>query len=246
MTAVLGMSSFCALCGVAWAGYHFATTSSRFAIETISVAGQRHLTADQVRAALPVSVGDNVFGVDLDAAVRTLRENPWVAEAQAHRVLPRTIAVELREREPAAIADLGGLYLVDVAGVPFKRAAIDAGEGSGLPVITGISRARFTEDPVATEQLIANALRALDTWRAESDRPPIGEVHIGSYGALTLHTYDVATAIQLGTLDAGLPLRLRTFDVAWAELGNKERASARAVHVDPRSDHVTVAFTKDQ
>lgn len=245
-TAGVALAVLGGVSGVAWAGYHFATTSPRFAIQTIDVHGNRHITADQVRAALPVQRGDNVFGVDLDGLGQIARSNPWVADAKAHRILPNTIRIDIREHEAAAIADLGGLYLVDSTGHPFKRAAIDAGEASGFPVVTGISRSRFTANPAEAEQLIGSALAALETWRAQPDRPSIGEIHISPFGAVTFRTYDVATAIQLGAIDARLPLRFQSFDTTWAELAEAERARARAIHVDSHSDHVTVAFAKDQ
>lgn len=245
MPVMVRVGALCAVCGVAWAGFLFATSSSRFAVQTISVRGNQRLTTAEIQALVPIASGRNIFRADLDAVVRVLRANPWVASAQARRILPRTIAVEIRERQPVAIAALGGLYLVDANGHPFKRASVESGEGAGLPIITGLTRARFATDPASVEQLIGSALRALDTWRSAAERPPIGELHIGPFGALTLHTYDVATAIQLGIPDAGLATRLQTFDVAWAELGDGERSRARSVHLDSRSDHVTVAFAKE-
>src|SRR5690606_24041218 len=126
--------------GTAWAGYRFVTTSPRFAIAHIEVSGNQVLSADQVRASLPVRTGDNVFEADLDAIVEAVRANPWVASARAHRVLPHTIVVDIREHVPAAIVQLGPLYLVDAEGHPFKRAELDTDECAGLPVITGLDR----------------------------------------------------------------------------------------------------------
>jgi hypothetical protein len=246
MTGILAVAALCGLSGVAWAGFHFATTSSRFAIQRITVTGNQRLSEAEVRIMLPVTLGDNVFRTDLDAIIKRLRQSPWIADAQARRVLPRTIAVEVRERRAVAIVELGGLYLVDAAGHPFKRATIETGEGAGLPIITGLSRARFTADPTATEQLLGAALAALEAWRGNAERPSIGELHIGPYGALTFRTYDDAIAIQLGIPGGELPLRLQAFDVAWSEMAEGESLRARSVHVDPRSDHVTVAFAKDE
>ena len=181
-----------------------------------------------------------MFATDLDTVTRGLRTNPWIASVDAHRILPHTIVIELREHMPAAITDLGGLYFADATGHPFTRADADA---TGLPVITGLARASYIADPDATAKLIASSLDALALWTAGAGRPAIGEVHVDPHDAqLVLYTFDHATAIHLGALDAGLGARMRTFDVAWAELGESERARARALHLDIRSDHVTVAF----
>jgi hypothetical protein len=88
------------------------------------------------------------------------------------------------------------------------------------------------------------AIAAFDGWRAP-DRPAIGEVHVDPHGQVTLHTYDQATAIQLGALGPELDARMHTFDAAWAGLSEPERVRARAIHLDARPDHVTVAFAKD-
>lgn len=241
LPALIGLGVLGAIGGTAWAGYRFVTTSSRFAIAEIQIRGNHHLTDDQIRAALPVAVGDNVFAADLDTVTRELRANPWIASVDAHRILPHTIVIELREHVPAALAELGGLYLADASGHPFTRA--DDASRQGLPVITGIARASYVAAPDATAKLIASALDALALWRAEGNRPAIGEVHVDPHDAqLVLYTYDHATAIHLGAIDPGLAARMRTFDVAWAELADSERDRARALHFDIRSDHVTVAF----
>lgn len=243
LPAMIVIGAVTAIGGSAWAGYRFVTTSARFAITSIDVHGNKHVSADQVRAVLPVAIGDNVFSANLDSLTRELYTNPWVASADAHRVLPHTLVIEIHEHEAVAVADLGGLYLVDAKGLPFKRAQIEADDGAGLPIITGLERAAFLADPASAAKTIASALEALTTWTAETDRPTIGEIHVDLHGALTLHTYESATAIQLGSIDAGLAARMRTFDVAWAQLDPSERARARAIHLDPRLDHVTVAFS---
>lgn len=242
LPAVIAIVVLAAIGGTAWAGYRFVTTSPRFAVAEIQVNGNQVLSTDQVRASLPVRIGDNVFEADLDAVVEALRANPWIASASAHRMLPHTIVVEIREHVPAAIVQLGSLYLVDAEGHPFKRAELDTDECAGLPVITGLDRRAYLAAPAATAQQIQTALAALDQWRAEPERPSIGEVHLDPHGALTLVTYEQAISIQLGDLDDGLAERMKTFDAAWAELTSAERARTRAIHLDARSDQVTVAF----
>ncbi len=226
----------------AWAGYRFVTTSERFAITSIEVTGETHLSADQIRAALPVKLGDNVFGTNLGSLADALRGTPWIATASVHRVLPHTLVVEITEHAPVAMVDLGELYLVDSTGHPFKRAQLEAGDGANLPVITGIDRATYEAEPAPTAATITATLAALATWRQEASRPAIGELHLDAHHALTLRTYEHATAIQLGPLGPELPERMHTFDAAWAELSEPERLRARAIHVDARIDQVTVAL----
>ncbi len=226
----------------AWASYRFVTTSDRFAITSIEVTGETHLSADQIRAVLPVKLGDNVFATNLGRVADALRGTPWIATASVHRILPHTLVVEVTEHAPVAMVDLGELYLVDSTGNPFKRAQLEFGDGANLPVITGIDRATYEAQPGPTAATIIATLTALVTWRQEPSRPAIGELHLDAQHALTLRTYEHATAIQLGPLGPDLPVRMHTFDAAWAELSEPERLRARAIHVDARIDQVTVAL----
>ncbi|MDX2089398.1 MAG: FtsQ-type POTRA domain-containing protein [Kofleriaceae bacterium] len=225
-----------------WFGYRFVTTSERFAITAIEVRGEHHLTEDQVRAAMPVQLGDNVFSTNLGDLAAALEATPWIADADVHRVLPHTLVVEIREHAPAAVVELGQLYLVDAAGHPFKRAQLDAGDGADLPVITGISRESYERDPATTAATITEALAALAAWRTNPQRPAIGEIHVDAHRTLTLRTYDHAAAIELGTLGTDLAVRMRTFDAAWASLDATERTRTSSFHLDASSDRVTVAF----
>lgn len=229
-----------------WAGYRFLTTNERFAITTIEIRGEHHLSEDQIRARLPVHLGDNVFETNLGQVAEAARQLPWVRSADARRVLPHTLVIDLVEHEPVAVVELGELYLVDAQGHPFKRAQLESGEGANLPVITGLPREAYEAAPEPTAQTIVAALAALAIWRIDPGRPAIGEIHLDAHHALTLRTYERATAIQLGTLGPELAARMHTFDAAWAELSEPERLRARAIHVDARIDQVTVALnTKD-
>jgi len=239
---VAALAVLAALGGGLWQGYRWLTHSPRFAITEIAIQGAHHVDADALRAQLPIHLGDNAF-VGLTDIARAVRDQPWVAAVEVRRVLPHTIAIALREHVAAAVAELGDLYLVDAAGRPFKRAELDAGEADGLPIITGLTRAAFSADPDAAAAAIADALTALARWRAPA-RPAIGELHIDAHGAITLHTYAPAIAIQLGAPgDAGD--RIQAFDAAWAGLSDAERARTCAIHLGARPDHVTVAFAKD-
>jgi cell division septal protein FtsQ len=249
--ALPAMVATCAVLGVGaalWLGYQFVTTSARYAITRVEVRGTHRLAEDEIRAMLPVALGDNVFTTSTDAVARALRRHRWIASATAQRVLPGTLVVEIREHEPTALAVLGDPYLVGADGHPFKRARIDAGDGAGLPIVTGLDRAAYRRDPEGAARTITAALDALARWRANPARPPIGELHVSTAGTLTLRTYDRGAAIDLGALDAPAALldaRLRTFDAAWAELDPSERGRARTFHTGGRPDHVIVAFAKD-
>jgi len=226
-------------------GYRFLTTSPRFAIAAIEIRGTRTLSSEQLLARLPVAIGQNIFQADLDAIEAAVEGEAWVAGATVSRRLPRTIEIDVREREAAAVVSLGELYLADAAGMVFKRARLDDGEGAGLPIVSGLDRDAYAADPKDAATRVRDALATLDGWSA-TPRPRIGELRLDG-DRQTLFTYDDAIAIRLGaTAGARLDARLATFDAAWAALTPDERGRARAIHLDQatRPDHVTVAFAR--
>jgi cell division protein FtsQ len=248
--ALLVLTAAGAVGAGAFAGYRFITTSPRFAIDSIEIQGAHATSADDLRARLPIALGDNVFLADLDAVEARLEAEPWIADAAVRRRLPRTIEIDIVEREAAAVVELDGLYLADADGRPFKRARLDLGEGQGLPVVTGIARDTLRDDPTAAADRVKRALGTLAAWTADgAARPTIGEVRVDERFAVTLFTYDDAIAVRLGEAD-GEPLRdrLGRFDAAWAALSPDERVRTRAIHLDhdTRPDHITVAFERTE
>jgi cell division protein FtsQ len=244
LPAIIATSAVMVLGTGVWLGYRFVTTSDRFAIEHVEINGNARLSADQIRAAMPVQVGDNVFTADLGGATARLRAEPWIASADARRVLPDTIVVDVREHQPAIAVALptephsGEVYLADARGRVFKRVAGD--EAAGLPRLTGLTRAAYRQDPDGTARQIVAALDVLKAWNTP-DRPAVSTIRIDNGGNLSLLA-DQAT-IELGQPGPELAPRLRTFDTVWSELSADERNRVRSIHlVNTRLDHVTVAF----
>jgi cell division protein FtsQ len=217
-TAVLGGAGY---------GLHalwvFATTSPRFAIETIEITGNDRASADELRSLLGIAPGDNLFLADTAAAVSGLLSHPWVREARVERRFPQGIAVAVLEREPRALLDLGHLYLLDTQDEVFKRAL--PGDPADLPVITGISREAWTEAPREARERIREAVQLLD---AVEGRPalaerPVAEVHADPAEGLTLYLGDDGLAVKLGR--DGIEAKLDRLERVLAEL---ERRGERA------------------
>ncbi|HUQ02970.1 MAG TPA: FtsQ-type POTRA domain-containing protein [Kofleriaceae bacterium] len=228
-------------------GHRFLTTSTRFAISEVEIHGSTVMTADEVRALMPFQRGDNIFRASTGAAERTLLALPWVAGVDVRRELPHRIVVQVRERTPAAVVAADELYLVDAAGHPFKRAAVERGEGKGLPIVSGVPRDLYQTDPEEAAARVRRGLEILAAWSAPENansRPAAGEIAVEPSGT-TVFTYDTAVAVRLGAAEGEtLVARLARFDATWNALSTDERMRARAIHVDndTRTDLVTVSF----
>lgn len=226
--------------------YRWITSSPRFAITAIELRGNHMVADDALTELLPVRSGDNMFSSATVTMERALARHPWVAAARVHRELPHRLVVDVRERTAAAVVDLGGLYLVEADGRPFKRAALESGEADGLPVISGLDRLSFRTDPAATTTLIRDGLRALAQWRGAPTRPAVAELALDSYRGVTLRLASPEVAVHLGPLDdPALPARMALFEAAWSHLSPDEQARAETLYLDAGPGQVTVAFAQN-
>jgi cell division protein FtsQ len=109
------------------------TGSKIFALRTLQVVGNAHLSSEQVAGLAGLSESTNVFWLSSNRIERRLQSNPWVASATVSRTLPSEVKVVIRERVPVAV-------LLDASGVRFLVAADgvvlgSAGRGVALPTI---------------------------------------------------------------------------------------------------------------
>ncbi|MBK9757802.1 MAG: FtsQ-type POTRA domain-containing protein [Nannocystis sp.] len=223
-------------------GYQYVTTSARFEAKTIAFQPTPHLSADRLAELMALAPGTNILAVDVDAVRRSIEADPWVATATVSRELPDTLHVAVAEHTPAAVLHSGHFYLLDDAGVPFKRIA--PGERGSLPVITGVERDLLVKGDPAAAQIIRRALDVLAAYDAKA-RPRLGEIHIGDGGEALLYTEKTGTLLRLGR--GPIAERLARFDALRAALG--ERADKLSVvHLDAapggdRPARVVASFT---
>lgn len=96
----------------------------------VRVTGAVTLTEQEVRAAAAVPLGVPLARVDTAAVAERVRTLPDVAEVTVKRRWPHTVAVDVTERVPVAVASSPqGDVLVDATGVPYRLAA----PGTRLP-----------------------------------------------------------------------------------------------------------------
>jgi cell division protein FtsQ len=91
--------------------------ASALHVDHIAVRGNDRLSTGEVLVLLDGLRGQHLLSVDLDRWQRRLLSSPWVGHASLRRVLPSTVEVLVRERQPMAIGRLGAdLYLIDADG----------------------------------------------------------------------------------------------------------------------------------
>jgi cell division protein FtsQ len=168
----------------------------------ITVTGRHRTALDQIVAALGARHGDPILGVDIEAAKDRLEALPSVHSAAIERRLPGSLHLAVSERQPSALWQIGGQYvLVDRDGHQIPG-SIEGYEG--LPLVVGEGapqRAEELFDMLAAEPDLAARVKAA--------------ARIGNRRwTLTLDSIDGGLVVHLPEIE---PER------AWAHLAELER-----------------------
>jgi cell division protein FtsQ len=180
-------------------GWRALRTSDALRVRAIVFEGLARATADELLALSPAKRGDPILFVDVAAVEAALARHPWVKRVAVRRTLARALRVVVEERTPAALVDLGGLYLVDDGGDVFKRAA--AGDGLDLPLVTGLARVDWVQRRGAAEPLLAGALALARSWARRGAPARLSEIHVDPGDGVTLYVGDDGTEVRLGNGD---------------------------------------------
>ena len=134
---------------VLWAGGYFGMLSNQVArmtsnmavrsgleIHTVSLRGAHQTSHAEVLEALGPVVGDSIVHFSPDAARARVEQLGWVRVASVTRLLPDTVHISVRERDPAAVWQINNdLLLIDDSGAVIRQ--VSAFEYSNLPFIVG-------------------------------------------------------------------------------------------------------------
>ncbi|HEX7668280.1 MAG TPA: FtsQ-type POTRA domain-containing protein [Polyangiaceae bacterium] len=184
---------------MAYGAHRYALTSPRFAIRQFAVKGNRHHGAAELSKIAGIERGQNLFSVDTRAAEARLLENPWVRQAKVGRELPGTLRVEVVERDAVAVTTLeDSLYLVTPEGEPFK--AVEPGDPSDLPIITGLTFRDLAQDRARAVERLSLGLEVLRDYEAMplSKIYEAEEAHLVPDGSVVLTIGKKGTALYLG------------------------------------------------
>jgi cell division protein FtsQ len=187
--------------GIGFGAYQvarFLRTSPALAVRSIEVRGADRTEVSEILRAGRLEEGMNIFAVHADVLRRRIEGLPWVRRVEAHRVIPDTVVVQLQEHIPAAVINLDGLYYVNLSGEVFKR--VQKREGIDLPILTGITRKRFRDDPIRSRIHIKESLRLARLIQAFPclSRHRLAEVHFDELIGPSVILDPGAISIQLG------------------------------------------------
>ena len=182
------------LATASWRIYRGLTTTSEFALQEIEVEGTTRIFPEAILARLEPYRGKNLFELDLYALAQEASRDPWAAEVSAKRVLPDAVRVTVREREPCAIAVIGGIaHVIDASG--FVIGPSGPGLPDDLPVLVGLDRLSEAE-LVAALARGARAVRELDR-QARGWVDELSELDLSRADRITARALDAREPILL-------------------------------------------------
>jgi len=170
----------------------------RFLIATsseIQLAGNQHLTREQVLRVFGADLERNIFKVPLAERRADLERLPWVQHATVMRLLPNTVRVAVTERVPVAFVRQGTqIGLVDADGVLLDMPQDVAGDPRySFPVLTGLAESDPLSVRAARMEIYRKFMADLDGGGAKNSQA-ISEVDVSN-------PEDVKALIASGSAD---------------------------------------------
>lgn len=127
---------------IGYGGYRGATAmaaAQALQVSHLQVRGHHRLSTGEVLALVDGLRGQNILTIRIGEWQQRLLASPWVESATIRRVLPATLEIMVREREPMGIGRIGtALYLVDSHGVIVDEYG-PAYADIDLPIIDGLA-----------------------------------------------------------------------------------------------------------
>jgi len=175
--------------------------SDLFRVDQVTVQGNSRLDRDQVVALSDIQIGVNTFHLDLGLIGRKIEENPWVQSAHVQRIFPCQLVINLEERHPVAIINLGYLYYLDSQGQIFK--VLGAADNLDYPIITGFDYTKAQGHDAEYAQQLRQIVRLLADLKQRKlfNLDQVSEIHFESRGGLSLYTLEGGVKVKLGYAD---------------------------------------------
>lgn len=144
------------------------TSSAGFTVQDMLVTGRSRVDADILRHTLNVNIGAPIFGVDLEAAQKSIAQLGDIKNVSIARRLPDRLVISLEERAPAALwQNNKKISVVDKEGVVL---GVEASQWSELPLIIGASAGPHAGEMLSLLQAEPGILKELSAAQRIGDR----------------------------------------------------------------------------
>ncbi len=182
--------------------YLYLITCDDFQVKQISILCQRDFVRRDIQSLLDASRLGNLFLLDIRRLQDRIEDHCWVRAARVRKSFPSSLKIEVRERVPAAVLEVGsGFILVDEDGAYLERLA--AREDVDLPLLrdSGSFQTRYQEKL----RLAWACLKSL----TQKDISGLDALDLSRSGSVSVYIQHLPTRLILG--DRGFGEKLRFF-----------------------------------
>ncbi|MFH1091866.1 MAG: FtsQ-type POTRA domain-containing protein [Pseudomonadota bacterium] len=180
-------------------GYRYLLNSDYLMVQKIILKGLNRVNRTEVITRIGLDKPSNMLALHLGEMAENVKSIPWVDYVAVTRKLPDTIIVDIKERRPRALINLGAIYYLDDGGRPFKK--IDPNEKAELPIITGFTMADFTQRPKYTRRDLDQVFALFEVLTERNDcfrLENISEVNFDPVRGLSIFTRENNVQVKIG------------------------------------------------
>jgi cell division protein FtsQ len=203
--------------------YYHLLTSPLFCIkdiDNIEIIGTQRFTRTQILDMAHLDSRTNLLALKPSLVEQTLLSHPWIAKAELERRWPNRLTLRLTERQPLALVQMEELYYIDRSGFLFKPSSpLDPHD---FPVITGLSREHFADDPRPASILLNQTVELVELLQHAPpplDFKHVAEIHVDPERGFTLYLSRFKTALDFGFTD--LPEKIKKLQAVWPFLSQR-------------------------
>ena len=198
-----------------------------FRVREVQVEGGQKIPKETLLSLTAVEGMPNLFSVELKEVVKRLESHPWIEQVQVKKVFPNKILIQVEEKKPMAIIQLGELYYIDTKGEIFSP--VGERDEYNYPYLTGLTRQVLEKDPAEAKRMINKALEFLRVVHQEKIPPleEISEVHMEKAFGIQCFTKAEGVEVKLGWEEFGE--KLKRLSLIWSDLRKK---GCSAVSID--------------
>lgn len=163
--------------------------SDLFAIETVKVSGNDRLSDESVRETASIPEGETLLRLSTAEVEERIKRDPWVFDVTVSRRFPDTVIIDVEERVPVAMLDVGdsSFFFLDAYGYVLARQIPD--ETVTAVVIRDVSGVEVTPGTRPDSDSLQNAI---EVWNGLSPRmrETVRAISAPSVGETALITQD--------------------------------------------------------
>ncbi|MBS3886255.1 MAG: FtsQ-type POTRA domain-containing protein [Dethiobacter sp.] len=165
--------------------------SDFFSIATIAIYGNTYTTESEIRLALTVAEGDNIWRLNKAQQADKLKTIPRIESARVTRELPNRLKVEIKEKRAVALVPYNG-YLLVMGSDGMVLATTRNPQNYHIPMLTGLAPLELSVGEILLSgPALQEVVQTLETMSAAG--VTVSELNFAEADKLVLITMDGLT-----------------------------------------------------